>query len=179
MKTIHLLRHAKTEQGGPAVSDRERALTARGEADARALGRWLMQTGALFDRVLTSPSKRTVQTLDMINQAYQPPLAGEPVEALYLASCGELIHQLQQLPDAVGSVLVVGHNPGMHLCCLSLAGDGAPEAMEAVELSYATCALSQLSAEVADWAAIAPGCAYLQYYINRHQVAADLGISPA
>lgn len=179
MKTIYLLRHAKTETGGPAVSDRERELTSRGQADARMLGQWLMQTQTRVDTVLISPSRRTLQTLARINDACEPRLAGEPVEALYLASCGELIHQMQQLPETVRSVLIIGHNPGMHQCCLTLAADGAPAAMEAVELNYPTCALAELHADIAGWADLAPGRAYLPRMLTRHDIAALLGVPVA
>jgi phosphohistidine phosphatase len=174
VKTIYLLRHAKTEAGTPAQIDRDRELIPRGVEDAQALGRWLMHEKIHMDQVLVSPATRTLQTLEALNQSYNPPFTAQVIEALYLASCGDLIGQLQAIDITTESVMIIGHNPGIHQCCLTLAEEGDSQALEMIELHYSTCGLSILTTDISDWSEIAPGCAYLQNYLNRHHIAALL-----
>lgn len=176
MKRVYLLRHAKAEIGTARMSDRERRLAPRGVENAQSLGILINNRKMKFDRVLCSSSERTRETIAAINAQQATPFAVEYQDQLYLASPGDLIHTLQILPETIQSVLIIGHNPGIHQLCLTLAQSGEPDAMGEVELKYATCGFAILECEVNQWAQLAPGCAHLAHYLNRHHVAALLEI---
>lgn len=112
MHELILLRHAEAVPMESAGGDAQRPLSVRGEREAQAAGLWLAAHGLRPDRVLCSPSKRTDETtrlaLAALDDAPVPQQAGE----IYDATPGELLALLDQHADA-GTVLLVGHNPGM------------------------------------------------------------------
>jgi phosphohistidine phosphatase len=103
-----LVRHAKAEPGSP---DAERALAARGIADATTLGDWLSAQGVVPDRAVLSPSRRTRQTW----QYAAPPNAPEPEldERIYENTVDDLRAIIRETPDDVQTLVLVGHNPSM------------------------------------------------------------------
>jgi phosphohistidine phosphatase len=111
-----IVRHAKAER--PAgVADLDRPLTQRGHADAAAAGAWLAARGYRPDLVLCSPAKRTKQTWRGVSVA----LAGTPApevryeSALYYGGPEEALDLVREVPETIGAVLLVGHNPGVSM----------------------------------------------------------------
>lgn len=112
MQELILLRHAEAVPIETTGDDQERPLSARGEQEAQAAGLWLAAHGVRPERVLCSPTRRTDETtrlaLAAIDSAPVPQMARE----IYDASPGELLALLDQYADA-GTVMLVGHNPGI------------------------------------------------------------------
>jgi len=112
MQELILLRHAEAVPIETTGDDQQRPLSARGEQEAQAAGLWLARHGVRPERVLCSPTRRTDETtrlaLAAIDGAPIPQLLGE----IYDASPGELLALLDQHADA-GTVMLVGHNPGI------------------------------------------------------------------
>jgi phosphohistidine phosphatase SixA len=112
MHELILLRHAEAVPIESSGDDLQRPLSTRGEQEAQAAGLWLATHGLRPDRVLCSPTRRTDETtrlaLAAIDNAPVPQLASE----IYDASPGELLALLDQHGDA-GTVMLVGHNPGI------------------------------------------------------------------
>jgi phosphohistidine phosphatase len=115
-RTLVILRHAKA--GRPAgVADIDRPLTERGHADAAAAGAWLASRGYAPDLVLCSPAKRTRQTWHGVALA----LSGSRVpkvryeDDLYYDGIDEALDLLHKVPDNVGTVLLIGHNPAVSM----------------------------------------------------------------
>jgi len=77
--------------------------------------------GLVPDMVLVSPARRTMQTLEALEPWDDTPLI-EPLDTLYLASAQQLLQALQAVPETVRSVLLIGHNPGMHELAMLVAG---------------------------------------------------------
>ncbi|MEU5437915.1 histidine phosphatase family protein [Streptomyces sp. NPDC020719] len=119
-RRIVLLRHAKADW--PQVSDHDRPLADRGRTDATVAGRRLADTKITFDLTLCSTAVRTRETwkLAVHELPHRPRTVYE--ERLYEASLGELIALLNETPDEVNDLLLVGHNPGMHALADALAG---------------------------------------------------------
>ncbi|MFF5443876.1 SixA phosphatase family protein [Streptomyces sp. NPDC012888] len=119
-RRIVLLRHAKADW--PDVADHDRPLAERGRQDAPAVGLKLAETGIRFDLALCSTAVRTRETWKLAapKLEHRPRTAYE--ERLYEASLGELIALLNEVPDEVADLLVIGHNPGMHALADALAG---------------------------------------------------------
>jgi phosphohistidine phosphatase len=114
-RTLVILRHAKAER--PAgVADIDRRLTGRGHADAAAAGAWLAAHGYTPDLVLCSPAKRTRQTwhgVALALTARAPEVRYE--SGLYEDGVREALELLKGVPDEIGTVLLVGHNPTVSL----------------------------------------------------------------
>jgi phosphohistidine phosphatase SixA len=113
MRELILLRHAHAESALPGQDDRDRALSARGRAEATAAGVWLRQHGHVPDRILCSPARRARETLELAQDAIG---AGESAiaDGIYEASPGELIALADAHRD-VPKLMLVGHNPGFEL----------------------------------------------------------------
>jgi phosphohistidine phosphatase len=111
-RTLVILRHAKADR--PAgVADIDRPLTERGHADAAAAGAWLASRGYAPDLVLCSPARRTRQTWHGVALALTggpaPEVRYEP--DLYADGVDDALDLLATVPEAAGTVLLIGHNP--------------------------------------------------------------------
>ena len=111
MHELILLRHAEAvpADGG---DDRHRALNEHGQREAQAAGAWLARHGSQPLRALCSPARRTVETAQLALAALADPPPLQQAGEIYDATPGELLALLDQHTDA-GTVLLVGHNPGI------------------------------------------------------------------
>ncbi len=126
MRHLTIIRHAKSARDDPSLSDFERPLKRRGQRDAPAVGKELARRGLAPDRVLCSPARRTVDTLDLIREHLEIPAADVHEEPeLYGASTSDLLRILAALPADLRDVVLVGHNPGLEDLCHRL-GTTAP-----------------------------------------------------
>src|SRR5262245_61961327 len=123
MKTLHLLRHAKAEATAEHAprgrEDHARPLAKRGQKAAEAVAAHLAETGFKVDRVFCSTAVRARETLEPLRDL----LSGTPIafrDTLYMIDQNTLTEFLRALPDTIGSVLVVGHNPTFHQIALTL-----------------------------------------------------------
>jgi phosphohistidine phosphatase len=176
MKRLCLLRHAKSGWDEPAARDFDRALNARGRRGARTMGRFLRDEKIAFDRVVASPAVRVVETLDALGEGYGEALAPQFVPRLYLAAAATLLDQIHETPDAVGSLLLSGHNPGMEELVLLLANAREGEALRlSVEEKFPTAAFVELDFDVAHWADVAAGGGRLARFVRPRDLDAALG----
>ena len=158
MRHIYLLRHAKTELIGAEQSDFDRALTDRGVRDAAVMGAHIQALPHVPELILCSTATRTRQTLKHMGLN----LPTQLIDKLYLASAGEILGCIQDVDDAVKSVLVIGHNPGMHELAALLMRDAAKEEdIDQLSIKYPTCTMAGLQLDVPHWADIAPDSALL------------------
>jgi phosphohistidine phosphatase len=167
MRQLLLLRHAKSSWDDPRLSDHARPLNARGRRAARAMAAAMRDLGLAPDVVLVSSARRTLQTLEALGPLEGPPLI-EPMDDLYLAPWQRLLEVLRRVPETVRSVLLIGHNPGLHELALALAGPAGmalagPEGQRLAE-SYPTAALAEFAIAV-PWSALAPGCGRLLRFL--------------
>lgn len=151
-RRLLLLRHAKAVAPGPGASDASdhaRGVSARGRLDAAALGRLLRERALIPAVALISTALRTRETFDLLGlDAARPRRLFS--DALYLAAPETLLDLLREQDDTADSVMLVGHNPGMHELALWLARDGAGLAD-----GFPTCTLA-LFAFDGDWRDLAP-----------------------
>jgi phosphohistidine phosphatase len=165
-RTLVLLRHAKAETPGDEL-DFDRKLTTKGETDADAAGAWLADQRLRPDLVLCSPAARTRQTWHdaavALEQAH--PGNGSPEvryeKGLYFGGRTEVFDLLKVVPDAVRTVLVVGHNPTMSEVSILLVPDDQYDGQE-VELRTAGLAVHRADGS---WSATEPGSMRL---VDRH-----------
>lgn len=112
MKTLMLLRHAKSDWDDTSLRDFDRPLAARGKRDAPRVGKALRKRGSLPDLIISSPAARAKATIDAVIKTAK--LDGELQfdQAIYGASSAELLKLIRRLRDASSCSLLVGHNPG-------------------------------------------------------------------
>ncbi|MEM7430074.1 MAG: histidine phosphatase family protein, partial [Pseudomonadota bacterium] len=112
MKTLYLLRHAKSSWSDATLSDRLRPLNKRGRNAASQVGRFVHSRGLVPDLVLCSPATRTRETLQRMADEWDaaPPVRYE--EGLYEFSAGSsYLSLVRAAPADVGSLMLIGHNP--------------------------------------------------------------------
>jgi phosphohistidine phosphatase len=160
LKSLYLLRHAKSSWDDPGLADHDRPLAPRGLKAAQWMGNHMRRAKIAPDLVLCSTATRAVQTLDAISAILKEPLAVSVEDDLYGAGDTGLLVRLQDVPDAVGAVLLVGHNPGLQDLALMLAGDGDPGDLVRLGDKFPTCALATLEVPT-PWESLGPGHAYL------------------
>jgi phosphohistidine phosphatase len=117
---LHLLRHAKSSWDEPGLPDHERPLAPRGRKAATKLARYLRDEEIRPELVLCSSAQRTRETLERICSSLGEP-AVEVEDRLYGAGRDALLARLRELPEGVGTVLLIGHNPGLQELALGLA----------------------------------------------------------
>ena|SRR6185503_3798615 len=112
MKTLLLLRHAKSDWNDSSLKDFDRPLAARGERDAPRIGKALRKRGQLPDLIISSPAARAKATIEAVAKAAKLDLEIRFDEAVYGASSAELIKLVLGLQDKSSCAMLVGHNPG-------------------------------------------------------------------
>lgn len=114
MQRLILMRHAEAERASGSGRDRDRDLSARGRSDAALMGRALAAKGVRPDLALVSPASRTRQTWELVHDAMGDVQVRED-EPLYNGSADTLRRHVEAVEDEAGCLLVVAHNPGVHL----------------------------------------------------------------
>jgi len=173
MKTLSLLRHAKSGWDAPNVRDFDRPLNARGRKAARAMGREMRRLGLGFDLILASPAARVTETLAELAQGYGGAVATDFDAHIYLASPETLLGLVRAADDAHARLLIVGHNPGMEQLALLLAQGG--ELRDRIAAKYPTGALAEIGFDAASWRDVAEGAGRLNRFIRPRDLDPELG----
>ena len=142
MKTLLLLRHAKSSWKDSSVADHGRPLNGRGRRAAGLIRRFLEAKKLRPDFVLSSSSVRTRETLEIVFEGAVPALDICYDDALYLASAAKLIEVISALEEDRNQVLLVGHNPGIEELFFRLTG---------IDERFPTATLANISLDVKDW----------------------------
>lgn len=148
MRTLHLLRHAKSSWDDLGLRDHDRPLSERGERSAAAIGAYLRQIALAPDLVLCSTARRAVDTLKAIRGALPAGTRVEISRGLYEVDSAALLSRIRRIAPGVGVVLVVGHNPGMEDLAAGLSGpDSESGPRKALARKFPTGALASLEIE--------------------------------
>ena len=170
MKRLLLLRHAKTEPGGAGIDDHERALMTRGREDAPKLGRHIRKCGYDPELILSSTSRRTVETVELVTDELSGVARVDYLEALYLAEPEVILSVIRLAPDKMRSVMVVGHNPGLEQLASLLAREPVKrkerDRFDQLEEKFPTAALAVLDFDIARWRDVAPGEGALKDFVR-------------
>ena len=174
MKSLTLLRHAKSGWDDPVSRDFDRPLNPRGRRAARTVALEMKAQGLAFDLVLASPARRVVETLEEVASAYGD-VGPEYDERLYLPSTATLMEIVRATPDAVERLLLVGHNPGFEQLALGLSGRGPDPLRSALEVKYPTGTVAELALPVERWADVREGTGRIVRFIRPRDLDPELG----
>ncbi len=161
-RRLVLLRHAKADW--PQISDHERPLAERGRKDAPSAGRRLAESGITFELAVCSTAARTRETWKLaVGELPQRPRTVYE-ERVYEASPGELIAVLNETPDDVADLVLIGHNPGVQGLAEILAGSAEDDALARFNRrGFPTSAMAMLTF-TGSWKSLEPGVATLFDY---------------
>jgi phosphohistidine phosphatase len=165
MRTIAILRHAKSSWGDAAARDFDRRLDDRGRLAAERIGRELKQRGVRFDHVLASPATRVRETLERLSHGYGALPEIRFDDSLYGASERHLLTVIRALPGEVRFPLIVGHNPGLHSLVLTLTSDDDQGLRRRIAPKFPTAAFAAIDVPVEDWNEVEPGAGRLRELI--------------
>jgi phosphohistidine phosphatase len=167
MKTLYLLRHAKSSWKQDALADIDRPLSKRGRAAAEAVGGFLAAHHIEPGQILCSPAKRTRETLEYMQRRFDAALPTRFEKGLYLAEAPALLRRLRRLSDSIASLMIIGHNPGLERLALILIGDQGDEAArQALGMKFPTGALAEIACAMEHWADLAPGSGSLERFVR-------------
>ncbi|MBT3891205.1 MAG: histidine phosphatase family protein [Planctomycetaceae bacterium] len=162
MKTVILLRHAKSSWDNPASSDFQRPLNSRGIRDAPRIGAWIAEQGIKPDWVLCSAATRAQETLARLQTTLDLGVNITITDHLYLAPPTTVVELLSQADDSAKCSLVIAHNPGMEGLLWGLCG---------TDNSMPTCALAVIELPIDSWLATDLNCqGTLQHYITPREL---------
>ena len=175
MKTLTLLRHAKSGWDDTIARDVDRPLNGKGKRAAEAVGKHWRSLGLVFDHVVASPAVRVGETIAHLQTGYGTDLAPVVDRRIYLASAVTLLDVIHGLPESANRVLMVGHNPGLEDLVLMLVPDAVDALRDAVEQKYPTASLAELQFETDDWGDVATGRARFTRFVRPRDLDPTLG----
>lgn len=162
MKTIFIVRHAKSNWAEEGGEDRSRTLTAEGIADATKMGKLLAEEDLFPDLILSSTATRAEETAKIIAKGLGFPESKIDFKnALYNASAETILLVIQSVETEVNKIMFVAHNPGVSNF-LSLITDGS-------SVNMGTCDVAIVNLEIDDWKhCCLPGKGFLSRYIENY-----------
>lgn len=142
MKTLYLLRHAKSSWNDSSLRDFDRPLNDRGRADAPVIGKHLDSENLSDPLLICSPALRTRETAQLV--LLNASLHAEPRfdDRIYEASLRDLLQVVSEIDDTNQTAIVIGHNPGLEELLAFLTGETRP---------MPTCALAKIVFDVVSW----------------------------
>ncbi|HZV17983.1 MAG TPA: histidine phosphatase family protein [Sphingobium sp.] len=179
MKTVIVLRHAKSDWGDVSLRDFDRGLNKRGDRAAALMGRWAARNDVTPERIIASPAVRVVETLHRFTQAHGG--CPEPLfdMRLYLASAPMIAEVIAGIGGIADRLLIAGHSTGVEefiLACVP--DDGDSPLRDEVEAKFPTAALAVLDFDMADWSGFAHdfvGRARLRTFVRPRDLDPALG----
>ncbi|MBT8079821.1 MAG: histidine phosphatase family protein [Gammaproteobacteria bacterium] len=144
MKTLTLLRHAKSSWDDPGLADRDRPLNRRGERDAPVMGQRIAAAGIRPSLIISSPAVRAWTTARLVAREISYPLEFLQREKdLYHAGLDTILDVIARQDTGFNNILIVGHNPGFT--------DFANHLVPALTDNLPTCGVVSVNLESDDW----------------------------
>ena len=148
------------------MEDRARKLTQRGRKDAGKVGTYMASHALIPDQVVASPSARTQETWKFAASAFRRPPMASPVDRLYDATAHTILGVVREAGQGTHTLLVVGHNPGLHELAVMLIASGDIETRERLREKLPTSGLVIIDFALDDWAKLHPHCGRLERFVS-------------
>lgn len=176
MKTLGLFRHAKSDWHDPRARDFDRPLNLRGIKGAGLIGRHIRDHGVKWERVIASPAVRVAETIELAAKASARTIAVNWDRRIYLASSATLLDLLREQKDDPGSILMVGHNPGLEDVIFDLVpDDGTSPLRDVVEVKFPTASFAVIELDIKHWADLKDRCGRLVHLTRPRDLDPALG----
>lgn len=157
MKTLCILRHAKSAWNQPELADHDRGLNNRGLLDAPRMGRHLAQRGIVPELLISSTAVRARTTARLLLEAMRLDASlCQLRDELYLASPRAIVALASETSDDIDTLMLCGHNPGMTEVVSLLTGEDF--------YHLPTAGLVTLAVDVASWSHVGAGCASVVHF---------------
>ena len=172
MRSLHLLRHAKSDWSDPSLRDFDRPLNKRGRKAAPRIAAEMRELGLAPELVLCSSAVRTRETWELVapllyDEDHPGPQEVRFSRSLYLASPAKLLEIAQHAESCFSSLLLIGHNPGMEHLADQLAGpESDPLLLQTLREKFPTAALACFEVDIAEWSQLALGKAKLKRFLT-------------
>jgi len=166
MRRLLLLRHAKAERSEPGTKDLARVLIDRGRKDAAKIGAYMAAHALVPDRVILSPAARTQETWKYAATAFRPAPAAMSSERIYDATPHCILAVIKDTPASAHTLLVVGHNPGLHDLALMLVAAGDIDARELLREKLPTSGLVIIDFAFDNWSKLHPQSGRLERFVS-------------
>lgn len=166
MKTLYLLRHAKSLWPDPPAPDLERPLNKRGKRAAALMGGYFKAQGIAPEVVLCSPAARTRETLERLDEARGQRAPVRLLKTLYLAPPDRLLATARGLENELQSAMIVAHEPGIGHFALAMSEADASSARGDLEQKFPTGALAVIAFPVERWRDIDEGSGRLVAFVR-------------
>lgn len=168
MRRLILFRHAKSDRP-TGVEDHERPLSPRGRKASSLMGGYMVEEGLVPDHVLVSTARRTQETWDLAGSAFAQDIARTDEQRLYDASADKILEVIRQTPSDIRTLLVVGHNPGLHELALQLTGTRGPD-VSRLRRKYPTAGLVVIDFDIERWSKADAGIGRLDRFTTPKRV---------
>ncbi len=157
MKTLYIVRHAKSSWKNPSLSDWERPLNNRGSRDAPFMGKRLAEHGINPEIMISSPAARALMTARVVaEQIGYAPSAIHTEKRLYAAGLGDALQVIKQLKDGLETVMIFGHNPAFTDLVDYITGDSIG--------NLPTCGICAVTFDLSSWQSVAPGTGTILFF---------------
>ena len=179
MKSLTILRHAKSGWDVQVERDFDRPINKRGARGAELIGQWVKRQKLPVDRIIASPAVRVTETLDI----FQPAADLDTIEPhwdrrIYLASAATLIDVIRDTGRDAEHLRISGHNPALEDLILMLVPESPDDELRAkVDQKLPTSALARLEFDIDDWHALDAGMARFAAFIRPRDL--DPTLAPA
>jgi phosphohistidine phosphatase len=176
MKTVTLLRHAKSGWDDPVARDFDRPLNAKGKRAAFRIGEYLRAQHLIFDHIVASPAARVVETLEQIAEGLGETIAPQWDKRVYLASAPSLLDLIQESNDGYDHLMIAGHNPGLEELVLMLVPDDPDDLVrDEIEEKFPTASIARIHFDVDRWEDVAANKGELAHFIRPRDLDPALG----
>jgi len=166
MRRLLLLRHAKAERSRAGEGDHERPLAARGRDDAPKLGAYLVRHAFMPNLVVVSTSARTRETWELAATAFEDLPQVKFDERIYEAGPQAILKVIQEIGSEIGTLLVIGHNPGLQELAALLVAVGDSDALRRLKEEFPTAALAVINFMVEDWNRVHQRAGRLEHFVT-------------
>jgi phosphohistidine phosphatase len=164
MKTLFLLRHAKSSWKDSSLKDFDRPLNKRGEKDIKLVGKFIRTKKVTPSLIVCSTAERARQTAELFMKSSGLKFELRFDERIYEAYVERLLEVISQLEEAYDAVMLVGHNPGMEGLHASLTGTSP---------SFSTSTLACVELSVEKWSKVRIGVGQSKWLISPKDLEED------
>lgn len=164
MKTLILLRHAKSSWKDESLEDIDRPLNDRGIRATEVIGNYLRKQEIVPDLIISSPATRARQTIELVLKAARLKLNPRFDERIYEASVHRLLEVVSQIEETANTAILVGHNPGFEELIESLTGEIK---------RFPTAALAGIELDVERWSKARAGIGSLKWLVSPKKLKRD------